>query len=391
MVDTFNEIRKLVEDKEKLESQMNVVVTEADEKVKNLMFNLDVVRNENNSLMVMLDDMKQMVKARDDEINRLKNVNPGDERTMMRSVEQQTEVEVTLLAVNMEQMDRIKQNYEVIADTTLRTNLELTRKINECEEYKAYIIKLENEVVTLKKRNDGLQDNIITKLDTGKAMAATIDTLNKRIKEIEGAISGGAVGGRFGGVVGDERGGAVDGGNGKRMEGVSDGFGRSESVPTRRRRSRRKSKLRSRSKSAANVKKDSGEKMDVDEGIASLKRQSNLASTVSWAASVDEEERLRSSRAERDRQLQSSDASRQWGVGNGSGLGQGANRDQSPRAPIVRSLKEVETMKDMMPVVIMNKMKDADLRCLEESSGDVRSSLLTKMLKKNLNMGSGGR
>ena len=175
------------------------------------------------------------------------------------------------------------------------------------------------------------------------------------------------------------------------MEGVSDGFGRSESVPTRRRKSRRKSKLRSRSKSAANVKKDSGEKMDVDEGIASLKRQSNLASTVSWAASVDEEESLRSSRAERDRQLQSSDASRQWGVGNGSGLGQGANRDQSPRAPIVRSLKEVETIKDMMPVVIMNKMKDADLRCLEESSGDVRSSLLTRMLKKNLNMGSGGR
>ena len=281
-------IRKLMEEKEKLESQMDVVVAEADEKIKNLMFNLDVIRNENNSLKVMLDDMKQMVKDREAEINRLKNVNPGAAGTVMRSVEQQTEVEVTLLAINMEQMNRIKQKYEVIADTTLRTNIELTGKINECEKYKAYIIKLENEVLTLKKRNDGLQDNIITKLDTGKAMAVTVDTLNKRIKELEGII-------------------------------------------------KKKDKL--------------------------------------------------------IRQLQSSDAPRKWGSGNGSGLGQGANRGQSPRAPkgpILKNKdqlgKEVEVMKEVMPEVVTNNMKDAELRSLEESrAGDVRSSV-TMMLKKNLNL-----
>ena len=78
-------IRKLMEEKEKLESQMDVVVAEADEKIKNLMFNLDVIRNENNSLKVMLVDMKQMVKDREAEINRLKNVNSGACGTVMRS------------------------------------------------------------------------------------------------------------------------------------------------------------------------------------------------------------------------------------------------------------------------------------------------------------------
>ena len=133
--------------------------------------------------------------------------------------------------------------------------------------------------------------------------------------------------------------------------------------------------------------------MEVDEGIASLKKQSTPASTVSWAASVDEEERLRMSRAERVRQLQSSDAPRKWGPGNGSGLGQGANRDQSPKAPkdpILKNKdqlgKEVEVMKEVMPEVVTNNMKDAELRSLEESrAGDVRSSL-TMMLKKNLNL-----
>ena len=104
--------------------------------------------------------------------------------------------------------------------------------------------------------------------------------------------------------------------------------------------------------------------------------------------------RLRMSRAERVRQLQSSDAPRKWGTGNGSGLGQGANRDQSPKAPkgpILKNKdqlgKEVEVMKEVMPEVVTNNMKDAELRSLEESSraGDVRSSL-TMMLKKNLNL-----
>merc|ERR1711976_637429 len=36
--------------------------------------------------------------------------------------------------------------------------------------------------------SDKVNNNIITKLDTGKAMAVTVDTLNKRIKELEGII-----------------------------------------------------------------------------------------------------------------------------------------------------------------------------------------------------------
>ena len=44
-------------------------------------------------------------------------------------------------------------------------------------------------------------------------------------------------------------------------------------------------------------------------------------------------------------------------------------------------------MKEVMPEVVTNNMKDAELRSLEESprAGDVRSSL-TMMLKKNLNL-----
>jgi len=136
--------------------------------------------------------------------------------------------------------------------------------------------------------SDKVNNNIITKLDTGKAMAVTVDTLNKRIKELEGII-------------------------------------------------KKKDKL--------------------------------------------------------IRQLQSSDAPRKWGSGNGSGLGQGANRGQSPRAPkgpILKNKdqlgKEVEVMKEVMPEVVTNNMKDAELRSLEESrAGDVRSSV-TMMLKKNLNL-----
>ena len=171
VADTFNEIRKLVEEKEKLEIQMDAVVAnglEADEKINNLMSNLDVIRDENHSLHVMLDDLKQMVKDREVEINRLKieknnkeskindyfakDVGAGASGTVMRSVEQQTEVELTFLAINPEEMNKIKQKYERIADTTLRTNIELTAKRNECERYKANIIKLENEVLTSPQR-----------------------------------------------------------------------------------------------------------------------------------------------------------------------------------------------------------------------------------------------
>ena len=332
---------------------------------------------------------------------------------------------------------------------------------------------------------------IITELDTGKAMAVTVDTLNKRIKELEGIIKkkdklipctkpgckgcqflhrderiakektrnvckhwaagkckfgdncyylhdqkdkgllsaanvdneaglGGADATSGGAVGGGKGGGAVDTANrvtGGEIDGLNDGSvrprtipasiatlpepvptidpngngprrGRSNSNDRRRRfnvndvRVRSRSKSRSRSRSAVKGKQDDVEKMDVDGGVASLKRQ-GTASTVSWAASVDEEERMRLSRAERVRQLQSSDAPRKWGMGNGSGLGQGANRGQSSKAPKGPILKN----KDQLEMEVEVNMKDAKLGSLEESSmvGDVRSSL-TMMLKKNLNL-----
>ena len=115
------------------------------------------------------------------------------------------------------------------------------------------------------------------------------------------------------------------------------------------------------STSVVKGKQDDVEKMEVDGGVASLKRQ-GTALTVRWAASVDEEERMRLSRSERVRQLQSSDAPRKWGMGNGSGLGQGANRGQSSKAPKGPILKN----KDQLEMEVEVNMKDAKLGSLEE-------------------------